>query len=271
MYALLLVKKVPHIFLYYLDAFSRFQNSSLRFFARSSVSDAVDARLDMADTDSTSSSRPPSLPPTLAGGLAWGRSGGEISTLRGIGRRGGVYDRASSPKPTLEAGLDGRKSFSSLGGALWPALLYVREWGGFIFLESDSDFSKLSFKRLVVTSRWCRRECFASRSSGVGDLPRSRTMSSSSPVVSVPEPARLSTDSLGDCEWTSAQASRRLGGDSLLVGDRCCPLRSLLLSSTGERERWDSERELSRSACSLFMSSRRSREKCVPRAWWAWP
>ena len=54
---------------FYLGPFSRFQNSSRRFLARSSVSDAVDARLDIADADNTSSSLPLTLPPTLAGGL----------------------------------------------------------------------------------------------------------------------------------------------------------------------------------------------------------
>ena len=242
---------------FYLGPFSRFQNSSRRFLARSSVSDAVDARLDIADTDNTSSSLPFTLPPTLAGGLTWWGSGGDMFTLRG-----GVKDLASSPNRTLEAGLAGRASLSSLGGVLYPFrpdLLYPRE-AGFFFLESDTDFSKLSFKISVVTSRWCRRDVRVSRSSGVGDRPRSRIMSvPSSDVASVPEPARLSSEPVGERERSSVHASRLRGGDMLLALDRGCAVRFLLFSSAEEREP-------ARSACSLLISSRLSREKCVPRA-----
>ena len=179
-----------------------------------------------------------------------------MSTLRG-----GVKDLASSPNPTLEAGLAGRASLSSLGGVLYPFrpdLLYPRE-AGFFFLESDTDFSKLSFKISVVTSRWCRRDVRVSRSSGVGDRPRSRIMSvPSSDVASVPEPVRLSSEPVGERERSSVHASRLRGGDMLLALDRGCAVRFLLFSSAEEREP-------ARSACSLLISSRLSREKCVPR------
>ena len=213
----------------------------------------------MEDTESTSSSLPPLPPLKLPTGLATGVCGGDLSTMRG-----GVYDLASPAKLTLDAGLAGLSSLSSFGGVVYP--LREHRDGDFFFLEIDRDFSKLSFKIFVVTSRWCRRELFVSRSSGVGDRPRSRIMSSSSEVPSVPEPTCLSSDPLGERARTSAQASRFRGGEVLLARARGFTSRPRLLCSCGEKERCDPERELARSACSLLISSRLSREKCVPRA-----
>ena len=240
--------------------FSFFQNSSRRFLARSRVSDAVEARLDMADTERTSSSPSPTPPPALTIEPLPKASGGGRSTLRG-----GVYDLASSPKPTLEAGLTGLISLFSFGGVVDP---FRTPCEGFFFLENDSDFSKLSFKMFVVISRWCRRELLVSRSSGVGDRPRSRTISSSSEVASVPKLIRLSSDRLGKCSRSSAHASRLRGGEALLGRGRGMKSRSLFLSSAGDEDLCDSDRELARSACSLLIASRFSREKCVPRACW---